>query len=286
MGEDDVAHRDGERAGFGVERLDEEEGVAARGGVEPGRVEEAVADQRANGVDRERGHLDPGHAGTGEGADGATDRVVVRHVVAVGGEDEAGERVEATGDESEEVEGGLVGPLQVFEHEHGGGRRRGQLGEDGVEHLGLVAARERVGERTGAVAGDVGERAERARGEEIVAAAEQHPTLGEVVVEQLLHESRLADAGLAADEHEVPAAIEVGEPLHHEGDLVSPFQQPHQRQGYDERAVGASGSGGPPVAGPVEPVVLRHLVISRAGCGRCGHSWRRRRPARRRRSSA
>ena len=75
-GEDDVAHRHGERAGLGGDRLDEEEGVAAGGGVQRHGVDRPVAHQAAHGVDGERGDVDAGDVRAHEGADGAPDGVV------------------------------------------------------------------------------------------------------------------------------------------------------------------------------------------------------------------
>ena len=134
-----------------------------------------------------------------------------------------------------EVEGGLVGPLEVFEHHHGGVWGSGQLGEHGVEDGGLVAGREGVGERTGPPAGDVGQRAERPGGEQVVAAAHQHLGVADVVVDHLLHEGRLAGPRFAADQHEVAAAVEPREPLGDRRHLLGPLEEVHAVGAYDSQ---------------------------------------------------
>ena len=148
--EHDISHRDGKRSRFGSERLDEEEGIAAGGGVEPGGVEEPVADQGPHGVDGQRWDLDPGDVRLPTRAPmarrmgwswGTSSRWVAR--TRQGSES----RRRATKRRRSRVASSAA--LQVFEHEHGGGRRRPELREDGVEHLCLIAASERVGQRTG-----------------------------------------------------------------------------------------------------------------------------------------
>ena len=232
-GEDDVAHRHGEGAGLDGDRLDEEERVAAGGVVQGHRVDRPVAHQAAHRVHRERRDVDAGDVRAHERADGAPDGVVGGEVVAVRRQDEAGERIEPTGDEPEQVEGGLVGPLEVFEHHHGGVRGRGQLGEHGVEDGRLVAGREGVGQGAGPPAGDVGQRTERPGGEEVIAAAHQHLGAVDVAVDHLVHERRLAGTGLAADEHEVAAAIEPREAVTDHLDLLVPLEKAHALRAYD-----------------------------------------------------
>ena len=191
-------------------------------------------------------------------------------VVAVGDEDEAGERVEAAGDEAQEVEGGLVGPLQVFEHEHGradGGAASSARKASNTWRL--VAGRrarrraDRAWSRAMSASGPSGRGANRSSQRPT-----QHPGIGR-------------GGGRAAPARE-PTCPTPASPLTStrcpprsrsayrsttRAIWSARSEQPHQRQGYDERAVGASGSGRPPVAGPVERggccVIGRS--ISRAG---------------------
>jgi hypothetical protein len=54
-----------------------------------------------------------------------------------------------------------------------------------------------------------------------------------VVVDHLVHERRLAGTGLAADEHEVAAAIKPREAVTDHLDLLVPLEKAHALRAYD-----------------------------------------------------
>ena len=129
--------------------------------------------------------------------------MIGREVDAMRREDETRQCVESTRHEPHEIKRGFVGPLEIFEDDDDGMRRCGQLGKKGVEHLRLIAAVERATQRSRAPAGDVGERPERPRSEEVVAAPDQH-TAVDVIGDEGLDERRLARTGLPRDQHDLP----------------------------------------------------------------------------------
>jgi hypothetical protein len=125
-------------------------------------------------------------------------------VVAIGGDDERGRRVDLAGQQAHDVETGLVGPVEVLEHED---RRRAvgelaqQRGRDLVRRRG--AGRD-LREVAADLLGDVEQRAERARREERVARAPQDPRRGALPVGEQADERRLARARLAGHQRQAP----------------------------------------------------------------------------------
>jgi hypothetical protein len=126
-------------------------------------------------------------------------------VVAVGGEDQDGCGVGLPRQQPQDVEGGLVGPMQVLEHEH---RRRaaGELARQRRRDLvRALLAGDDVREVAPGVLGDVEQRAQGARREQRVARAPQDPRGSPMVVGEAAHQRRLAGAGLAGHERHAPA---------------------------------------------------------------------------------
>ena len=107
---------------------------------------------------------------------------------------------------AEDVERGVVGPVDVLDHEHGR-RLGGELLEQRAEHaVDRLLVGQRGGERAVAPGGGVAQRAERARRHQVVARGEQHARpLGGVAGEGA-HQARLADPGLAGHERDRAAA--------------------------------------------------------------------------------
>jgi hypothetical protein len=127
-------------------------------------------------------------------------------VVAIGRQHERGKRLDAAAEQAKDVQRGLVGPVQVLEHHDvrrpapqgapqrcGHRARRGALRDDG-------------GQLAPDLVRDVHEGPERARGEQRVARAPQHPVAAGAVAERP-HERRLADPGLTADERQPSATL-------------------------------------------------------------------------------
>ena len=124
----------------------------------------------------------------------------VELVITVGRNQKHGQRIDAAGDDPEDVEGRLVGPVHVLEHDDArptlvqlGHERSGELvrPRGGRRHACQLAAYRTC---------DVEERAERARSEERVTGALEDAA--GLVVAEAAHERRLAGARLSAHEHQ------------------------------------------------------------------------------------
>ena len=123
-------------------------------------------------------------------------------------DDADGERAglrDASQHEPQEVDGALIGPLQVVEDEHR--RRSAQIVVDGVENVvGLIAfGQHGLGGGCEPV-GEVVNRAERSRRRQRVARAPQHALVFDPAVDERLDERRLARPGLPRHENHAAAA--------------------------------------------------------------------------------
>ena len=142
----------------------------------------------AHGVEREPRHRQPN--------DAARRRELSQHdsqrmvsddlVVAVGRDDERVRAVDAAAEHTQDVEGGIVGPVNVLQHERPAALQR----------------RCRNGPRVAGIEPDVEERPQGRRRREVLARAPQD--IADTVRERP-DERRLADAGLAAQEDDPPA---------------------------------------------------------------------------------
>ena len=91
---------------------------------------------------------DPPHRGPAEPTEQAAQRrPQAEGVVAVGGQQHRVQGGDAPAEETQDVERGVVGPVDVLHHEDGRLPRVGQLLVHGGENGVLVAGRERDGER-------------------------------------------------------------------------------------------------------------------------------------------
>jgi hypothetical protein len=127
-------------------------------------------------------------------------------VVAVGGEHERGHGVHPPGEQPQDVERGLVGPVEILEDHD---RRRpaaqltGQRGEHGARRRALVAQRARLAFE---LLCHVEERPQRSWRVQRVAGAPQHAR-GACAVAERSHQRRLADTCLAGDQDEPSATV-------------------------------------------------------------------------------
>ena len=191
----------------GGEHLGDEKGVAVRLAVEVFGVHAVRLGERGNRVRRERLDGEASRAvAVVELAERAAERVApVELVVAVGGDYEGGERLDAPRDDSQYVEGRLVRPVHVLDHDDGRFDAFQLAHHRGRDLVWLDAAGRGPLEIAAGCVSDVEERAERPRGVERVARASKDPG-GRGVRGEAAHERRLADAGLATDEHEAAAS--------------------------------------------------------------------------------
>ncbi len=105
--------------GRGGERLGDEERVAARQRVEGRGVAPGAARQRLHGVARERRQLDAVHRAAGERAEQPVQGVARIELVAGRQHEHRADRLDAARRVAEHVEGGVVGPVDVLDHEDG-----------------------------------------------------------------------------------------------------------------------------------------------------------------------
>ena len=123
-------------------------------------------------------------------------------VVPVGGDHETRRRVDSPAEHAQRVQGRLVRPVQVFQDEHETAR---ELRQDGTgDHARIARVGDRAGKTAARLPGDIDERSERCGRREVLARPTQDAEPWSRA--ERAHEGRLADAGLAADEHE-PATL-------------------------------------------------------------------------------
>ena len=161
----------------------------------------------ADRVERQRSELDSGRPlAEGRFAEQNPERMpAVELVVSEGRDDQHRQRLDPARDDPEHVERRLVGPVHVFDHDHGR-RRPAQLDHQRLgELVRLRAAGGDALELASDRARHIEERPEWARGEQRVAASPED-TRTSLVVAAGSYECGLADPGLSSDEDEPSAA--------------------------------------------------------------------------------
>jgi hypothetical protein len=126
-------------------------------------------------------------------------------VVAKRGQHERSRPLDAAAEQAKDVERRLVGPVQVFQHQHA--RPSPELVDQDPEHLvrpGVVP--DQVGERAAGLGSDVGEGRERPRSEERVARAFEDTSSPGRVGAEAPDERGLPDTRLAGDQHQPAVA--------------------------------------------------------------------------------
>lgn len=183
------------------ERLGQVERVAGGQRVEGWGVPAGAGRQhgdRGQGQGRQR---EPAHRDADQRAEQLPQRRAgVQRVVSEAEHEDGRQPAQPAGEVTQHVEGGVVGPVHVLDDEHG--RQAAELldrcGED-------VAARlrcERPLERPAGTPYGVPQRSERARGQQVVTRADEHPhPLAEGVEERTDH-AGLPDAGFAGDQRD------------------------------------------------------------------------------------
>jgi hypothetical protein len=168
----------------------------------PGSAPEAVDSSwtaAADGRRRQPPQADPLGVLAGQGAEGPPQPgAVAGLVVAVGEHQQAGQLGDAPGQPADHVQGGVVGPVQVLDHQQR--RPAGQLPVQGVQDpVAVGAGLQGRGQGAAAGPGHVAERAQGPRGGQVVAHADQRPDPPRGGG-QLPDQAGLADAGLAGDQ--------------------------------------------------------------------------------------
>ena len=203
-------HRIGDRGGDAVpvscrEDLGDEERVARRHGEHLVGVDPAGGAQPPDRVRRQAPQWQP--------LDPARGRRLAEQllqgmlsgqlVVAVGQHQHRRQAGDPACQVSQHVQGGLVGPVHVLHHQDGRVPGPVQLGPQRGQHcVPLAALGQRPGQLGADLADQVPERPQGPRGAEVVAVADQQAPLGRQQPAQRPDQARLADAGLAGDEHQ------------------------------------------------------------------------------------
>ena len=197
-----IPDRRGDRLTIGCQHLGDEERVPARTRV------------KLLGIDvvrrRQLGHGCLGEWVDGDPSGGADDLAQhhaqpvrsVEFIVAIAGEHQRGSRRDPGADQRQDVDRGLVGPVQILQHQH---RRRpaAKLAKEGRRDL-VRTFRSRDGalELTSDRLGDVEQRSERTRRLQRRTRAPHHAARAADVVAEALEHRRLPGPGLAANEHQ------------------------------------------------------------------------------------
>ncbi len=225
-GHDRVARRARQLGGAGAQQLGDEVGVAAGEAMQLGGIEPGTIGQLGHRRRRQRPQIEvlrrrlPSQL-----ADHLAQTVVGGRLVAVGRHDEARQRAHPPGEEAQQVERGVVGPVDVLDDQHG------ELAEH-VEQCGEQLGPLRAGapqhvQPTADVGGQIDQGAERTGRELPVARQQVHAGVGDER-HQRFDQRRLADAGLAGDQHDAarPGPCR-GDPVAQRGQLGGTLDQPH-----------------------------------------------------------
>ena len=201
-----ICDRGGYRFLAGRQHLDDEEGIAAGPAVEL-----LVVEHRSRRQLRDRGARQwpetesPDGTARRELAEHAPEGVVGRELIAVAREHECGDALDSPCEQAEDIERCLVGPVDVVEDEDGSWPTRELVRERRRDLVRLSAFPQQLLQRTIGPLGRCEERPERPRREERIAGSPQHP--GRILsLDERPEEARLADAGLAGDEQQLPGA--------------------------------------------------------------------------------
>ena len=200
-----VADRPRDLLGFRGKRLDDEERVPGRPAVELSGVDAVRLGKQDDGLRRERAQADAVHRSTRrELSEHHPKRMAtVELVVSIGGEDERRNSLDLPGEQPQHVERRLVGPVHVFEDEHGGLPLQ-LTHEPCCDLIGSGSARQELRELAAGVLGDLEHRSQRPRGEERIASPPEDPHRASARVAESPHERALAHSSFAADEHDAP----------------------------------------------------------------------------------
>jgi len=203
-----VLHAARHAVGAVAQQLADEQRIAVRQRVQPGGRAHRRLRQRGDGVGRQRRQRQPRHLAGGQLAEQPAQRMRGRHlVVAPRHHEQARHAVDAAAQELQQVQRGVVGPVQVLEDGQHRAAAALQRRQHRVEQLGARVARlQQRAERDVDVARDVVQRRERVRRLERVAGAPPQRRVAAARGHRL-EQRRFADAGLAADQHQVAAAV-------------------------------------------------------------------------------
>src|SRR5215472_304207 len=113
-------------------------------------------------------------------------------------------------DEADNVQGGLVGPVQILDHQDGGTALPQFEEQCRGNFKGLVAVRDALRQRSTRYLGQVVQRSERTRREERLASGPEEARRISGTLAELAQQSRLADARFTLDQGH-PAALVIAD---------------------------------------------------------------------------
>jgi hypothetical protein len=128
-------------------------------------------------------------------------------VVPVGDHHHRGRAPDAPAHVPQHVEGGVVGPVDVLDHQDRRASGVGELGEHRGEHVVPGTLGQELFQPRGVAGERVAQRAERPRGDQVVAPADEDPRAPPDAGGERPHHAALADAGLTAEEHHAAPAL-------------------------------------------------------------------------------
>ncbi len=233
------------------DELGDEEGVAPRAPVKLARVETAPLGQRADRIDREGLHPDTPERARGRHIPERDPQRVPRAdlVVPERHHHQGTGRFDPPREESQEVDGGGVGPVRILDDQQRG-LDPAQLGEHRAEQrLPSGVALEQPCE-AGLHGGDVPEGAERPRGGQRIAASDEHPPGRDTGSEKRPHQAGLPCPGLAADQcQDAPSRRGLGPRLGQRSQRTLALEQQHRGTERTPGSPGLRSSARPPRQG-------------------------------------
>ena len=186
------------------EHLGDEERVAAGEPEQLAGIDVRRGGQFADRAGGEPGQPQPGGRGAAEHAEQTAQRMVPgQGVVAVGHQQHRGQAPHPGTEVAQHIKGRAVGPVDVFDDEHGRRRRQGQFVAHGGEHeIPIGPGRQRRDERpVRRGPGRIAQRPQGARREKVLARAGEDPRSASRRGQESVHKAGLADTGLAEHQH-------------------------------------------------------------------------------------
>jgi len=225
-----VARRRRDLAHPGLQHFGHIERVSARQPVQLGRVKAARAGQPPHRVRGQRRQLNPpGRPLPGKLTKSGTKRVSSGQVlVTVGHKQQHRSVPDSPAQEPQQVNGRLIGPVDVLHNHHVQRPRFADLAQQSTEQL-IAASRgtAQVQQLPAKLISDIKQRPERARGEQPSARPPGPARIRQVTL-KLLHQRRLADTRLPRHQHQPPVALPCLPRIPSQRRQCQfPFQQPH-----------------------------------------------------------
>ena len=240
-GQHGVPDRRRHLAGGRREHLGHQERVAGRGGGHRRRVDAGLGGQHRDRRVGESGQLQPDHRGAGQAADHPPERVIgAQLLLPIGDHQQCRQLRHPAGQRPQHVQGRLVGPVRVLDHDDRGPLGEGHLGQQRLEQRVPLAGADAERD-AGQLPDHVPERAERPGGDQVLAGAAEQPGLAGRPVRELGQQAGLADPGLAGHEHDAARAP----PRPFQGGVQSvelsvALQQPHDHSAEQPAAPGST----------------------------------------------